>query len=84
MKKEMITCCICGEKFPMHESHNPYPVRDESWFGDKENRCCVVCNDTIVSKSRTAAFLTGDVIYRQVYAAKLKKMSYEELLKTFR
>lgn len=82
MKKEMITCCICGDKIPMNESHNPYPVRDES-CGEEVNRCCVRCNDMIVQRARTGAFLRGDIIYRQTYAAKLKKMSFEELRKTF-
>ncbi len=81
-KNEKITCCICGEKFNMQYSHNPYPVREESWFGERENRCCGECNDMFVIKSRIA-MPRKDVIARNVFIAKLRKMDYEALSKVF-
>ena len=37
-------CCICGAKLPLAFSHDPKPVRPESWYGERENRCCGDCN----------------------------------------
>lgn len=45
-------CCICGGELSLMQSHNPYPVRPESHFGEKENRCCSDCNDKIVFPAR--------------------------------
>ena len=43
-----LTCCICGKKMTRENAHDPYPVRQESWYEENENRCCTSCNDQIV------------------------------------
>ena len=52
MKGETIKCCICGAEIEVKESHNPWPVGPESFPGTKDNRCCLDCNMTIVTKAR--------------------------------
>ncbi len=44
---ENVVCCICGEKIPWIDSHNPWPVVD-----DEDSRCCSVCNFTKVIPAR--------------------------------
>lgn len=41
-------CCICGNPITDKTGHDPYPVRPESWYGEKDNRCCSRCNSQIV------------------------------------
>ena len=53
-------CCICGGELSLMQSHNPYPVRPESHFGEKENRCCSDCNDKIVFPARMYLFSYRD------------------------
>lgn len=71
---EKMKCCICGSSITDRTSHNPYPVRPESWYGEKVNRCCSHCNSRIV------------IPVRYLYGRKSQdhhifmKMNYEELL----
>lgn len=71
---EEMKCCICGKPITDEEGHDPYPVRPESWYGEKENRCCADCNYTIVVPVR---FRYGR--HAQQYGARLREMDYEEL-----
>ena len=68
-------CCICGRTIDNNcQGHNPYPVRSESWYGEKENRCCTSCNQRIVIPTRIR-------FGRRVESHNaLMKMDYEELL----
>ena len=72
------TCCICGKKLDLSFSHNPYPVREESWYGQKENRCCSDCNGRIVIPARIS-LPYNDILTRNILIARFKNMSYEEL-----
>lgn len=75
VQKEM-RCCICGERIEQDcLGHNPYPVRPESWYGEKEYRCCSLCNMLIVLPTRIRYgrnFPSGHNV--------LMDMDYEELL----
>ena len=48
----LFECCICGAKISDELGHNPYPVRAESWYGERENRCCPTCNYQLVVPAR--------------------------------
>lgn len=72
------TCCICGAKLPIAFSHNPYPVREKSWFGQKENRCCSDCNTDLVLPARIS-LPHRDVLTRNILIARYKNMSHKEL-----
>lgn len=41
-------CCICGREFPEMFGNNPAPVMTMETEDGKENRCCDVCNMTVV------------------------------------
>ena len=71
---EEMKCCICGKPITDDEGHDPYPVRPESWYGEKENRCCADCNYTIVIPVR---FRCGR--HAQQHVARLREMDYKEL-----
>ena len=45
-------CCICGDAITDETGHNPYPVRDQSYYGERENRCCASCNQRFVIPAR--------------------------------
>lgn len=45
-------CCLCGAKITDSTGNDPYPVRPETWYGEKEGRCCPNCNNKIVMPSR--------------------------------
>lgn len=69
-------CCICGNTIDDdRQGHNPYPVRPESWYGEKENRCCTFCDQRIVLPARIR-FGRNVKDRRNV----MMKMNYEELL----
>lgn len=72
------TCCICGTKLSLSLSHNPYPVREKSWYGQKENRCCSDCNTDIVIPARLS-LPHRDVLARNILIARYKNMSHVEL-----
>ena len=61
-------------KLPRGMRNDPYPVRPESWYGEKENRCCADCNYTIVIPVR---FRCGR--HAQQHVARLREMDYKEL-----
>lgn len=71
---ETMKCCICGKPITTEGSHDPYPVRPESWYGEKKNRCCRLCNDCIVVPCR--------IIFGRTDKSHdaLMKMNYMELL----
>ena len=73
--EEEMKCCICGAPITDIQGHNPYPVRPESWFGEKENRCCGHCNREIVIPAR---FRFGR--NPADHGNALMEMNYEELL----
>lgn len=50
-----VKCCICGTTVYNDESHNPYPVREYSFFGSTVNRCCAKCNKELVIPMRIMA-----------------------------
>lgn len=69
-------CCICGAAISDdRHSHNPYPVRPESWYGEKENRCCGTCNQRIVIPARIRCG-RNVAVHRNL----LMEMDYEDLL----
>jgi hypothetical protein len=71
-----LKCCICGDIIENElQGHNPYPVRPESWYGEKEYRCCTCCNQRIVIPARIR-FGRNDNHHRNTFM----KMDYEELL----
>ena len=72
------TCCICGAKLPLAFSHDPKPVRPESWYGESENRCCSDCNADIVLPAR-CSLPYGDILTRNILTARYKKMNHKEL-----
>ena len=68
-------CCICGQIIDdEYYSHNPYPVRHQSFPGEKENRCCSLCNQQIVIPSRIL-FGRNSETHRI-----MMEMDYEDLL----
>jgi hypothetical protein len=68
-------CCICGNIIADDRGgHNPYPVRPQSFPGEKVNRCCTRCNQRIVIPTRLR-FGRNERNYHT-----LMKMDYEELL----
>lgn len=68
-------CCICGETlYDDRQGHNPYPVRPQSWYGEKENRCCSSCNQRVVIPARIRCGR------KEIYHRTMMKMDYEELL----
>ena len=76
------TCCICGAKLPLAFSHDPKPVRPESWYGESENRCCSDCNADIVLPARMSIPF-GDILTRNILTARYKNMNYKELRVSF-
>lgn len=69
-------CCICGAIIADNDhSHDPYPVRPESWYGERENRCCDECNSHIILPIRAKHGR-----HAPEHREQLMKMSYEELL----
>ena len=79
MDGKMTTCCLCGRKMYMADTHNPWPVRPEVVWGEcDEGRCCTACNKEIVYPVRRALDVTeankGQII------KDLQNNSYEELL----
>lgn len=70
----LFECCICGAEISDETSHDPYPVRPESWYGERENRCCPTCNYQIVVPVRLRYGRT-EANYR-----KLVEMDIDELL----
>lgn len=73
---DTMRCCICGT--PINNDrlgHNPYPVRPESWYGEKENRCCGLCNQRIVIPARIRY---GRNV--QKHHNRLMEMDYDELM----
>lgn len=61
MAKKLV-CCICNKVItPQTDNHNPYPVRPYSEYGDRENRCCSVCNQLYVIPYRRFTFNPGDI-----------------------
>lgn len=68
-------CCICGTPITDKTGHDPYPVRPESWYGEKDNRCCSKCNGQIVFPVRLR-YGRHALNHRE----KLMKMNHDELL----
>lgn len=71
----LFECCICGTPITDEQGHNPYPVRPESWYGERENRCCRNCDCQIVIPARIRFGRDGTN-----HRTALMKMDYEELL----
>ena len=70
-------CCLCGSDIDNdHMGHNPYPVRPQSWYGDKKNRCCTACNQHIVIPIRMRSYKNQNIDYHRT----MMKMDYEQLL----
>jgi hypothetical protein len=80
--RDVGTCCICGAKLPLAFSHDPKPVRPESWYGERENRCCGDCNADIVLPARMSIPF-GDILTRNILTARYKNMNYKELRASF-
>lgn len=76
-----IHCCICNEIINEVESHNPWPVRPYSSIGEKENRCCQACNDTIVIPARIACINATKEQMENIHE-NLKQMSHRQLRET--
>lgn len=74
--QEEFKCCLCGTKITDMTSHNPFPVRPESWYGEKKNRCCKKCNNRIILPIRMR-YGRNNYQHHERYM----KMNYEELLK---
>ena len=72
---DTMRCCICGKEITDDEGHDPYPVRPESFYGEKENRCCPMCNAQIVIPVRMG--YGRDAAQHQ---KQLRKMGHEELI----
>lgn len=77
------TCCICGAKLPLAFSHDPKPVRPESWYGEKENRCCGDCNADIVLPARMSLPF-GDILTCNILIARYRNMNHKELQASFK
>lgn len=75
LKDDTMKCCICGKEITDDEGHDPYPVRPESFYGEKENRCCPMCNAQIVIPARIG--YGRDAAQHQ---KQLRKMGHEELI----
>lgn len=75
-----ITCCICNANINEAESHNPWPVRTHSSIGEEENRCCQVCNDTIVIPARIAC-INATREQMEIIHENFKNMDYQQLMK---
>lgn len=45
--QQELECVLCGETF-VGGGHNAWPLAEESYFGEKENRCCEDCNYTVI------------------------------------
>lgn len=73
----LFECCICGTRISDELGHNPYPVRSESWYGERENRCCPICNYQIVVPARLR-FGRSEENHR-----KLAKLNHDELIGIF-
>lgn len=71
---DVLICSICGAKMERRFSHDAYPVREESWYDDDENRCCEDCNWQIVVKYRINFGRDGGGFHE-----KMKTMSLDEL-----
>lgn len=81
VKEMKLKCCICGKEMKGVNSHNPYPVRKGSWYGETENRCCSECNSNIVVPIRIRlGSEVGDSKYRRI----LQRMSHEDLMNFIR
>lgn len=70
----LFECCICGTRISDELGHNPYPVRPESWYGERKNRCCPTCNYQIVVPARLR-FGRSEANHR-----KLVKLDMDELI----
>ena len=75
---DMLTCSICGKKMERRHSHDAYPVREESWYDEDENRCCDDCNSQIVMKYRINFGRDGGGFHE-----KMKSMNYKELITNY-
>ena len=74
-----IHCCICNEIINEVEGHNPWPVRPYSSIGEKENRCCQACNDTIVIPARIACINATKEQMESIHE-NFKKMDYQQIV----
>lgn len=80
-KKMKLRCCICGKEMKGDNSHNPYPVRKGSCYGETENRCCSECNSKIVVPIRIRLGReAGGREYRRI----LQRMSHADLMNFIR
>lgn len=75
---EVIRCCICSKIIKSIESNNPWPVRNYSFIGEKENRCCNSCNNDIVIPLRIG-LINGTEEQVQELHRKFIKMGFYEL-----
>ena len=75
--KEMFRCSICGKPITHEISHNAYPVRPQSWYGEKKNRCCSECNSQIILPIRIRL---GREAGGEKYRKKLRNMNHDDLL----
>lgn len=75
MRSNEVTCCICGEKIHRSTAHDPYPVRQETWYDDNV-RCCTGCNYRFVMPIRITLGRNGGGHHEA-----LKKMDFLGLVK---
>jgi hypothetical protein len=76
---QQIKCCICGERIPVIEGNNPYPVRKWSALGSDKNRCCHSCNSDFVVPFRIAISSDSNNNVEQIHNL-LMSYSYKELI----
>lgn len=74
----ILTCSICGKRFPRSISNNAFPIRPATTFYDVEDRCCRECNDEIVVEYRTMLRGYEGKAYDE-FIQRIQSMTYEEL-----
>ena len=75
---EVVRCCICSKVINVKESNNAWPVREYSFIGEKENRCCHTCNLEIVTPIRIGMICGTETQVQEAHKT-LRKMDYYEL-----
>jgi hypothetical protein len=75
----MTKCCFCGGKLPVIDGSSPYPLREDTTASGKDNLCCSICSQNIVSPLRMAISVLDEDARNQTLA-NLRKAPYKKLL----
>lgn len=79
-----IKCAICGAEMMIEESNNAYPIREYSYIGEEENRCCHSCDDMFVIPARISFYSAKlSEEKEKEYHEILKEKTYNELIEIF-